>query len=310
MNFRKVALIVALATIFPLSGCETTSREEKDLMLQRIADIDKRVKFLHGNVKVQADMAANLEQLQRTMLTLTEQMKELNERSQSITENVTSSGAAGNKIVLERTQAANARLEEINRKLNKLMAETLAFISLMEARNRISRRDHRAEVAKFYVSGSEGGNGATATGEEQAADGVAGSDFARLTPEDLYQQSYEAYLKGSHEVAVNGFTAYLERYPDTELSDNAAFWLGEAYYGKEEYGKALKAFDDMVADYPDSNKAPAGLLRSAFAMSKLGSEKSTIERLEKIIELYPTSSEAIIATERLDSIRGAENKEN
>jgi len=291
--------VALLATLFAgVYGCGSSNKKEMGVMLRQIKSIDERTNFLYKNVKVQADISANLEQLHATITALTGQIEELNARSQMLSDRMDKlgSGLPSQKQVIENTRAANIRLERINDRLKTLSAETLAFIKLMERRSKISKRSHRQAVEEMLGGGESG-----AVAAKDARSRKTVPQKPAESPEELYQRSYNAYLRGDYDVSIKGFAEYLKRYPQTALSDNAAYWIGESYYGKAYYGDALRAFDEMVENYPKSNKAPAALLKSAYAMIKLNNEQAAKERFGRIVEQYPTSNEAILASERLES---------
>ena len=56
---------------------------------------------------------------------------------------------------------------------------------------------------------------------------------------DLYKDAYETFQKGDYEGARKKFEAFLKQYPNTELSGNAQFWIGETYYQKKDFEKAI-----------------------------------------------------------------------
>jgi len=45
-------------------------------------------------------------------------------------------------------------------------------------------------------------------------------------PRALYQSAYNDYLSGNYDLAILGFRRYLEAFPETDLADNAAYWIG------------------------------------------------------------------------------------
>ena len=51
--------------------------------------------------------------------------------------------------------------------------------------------------------------------------------YRATTPDELYRSAYEDYMRGNYDLAADGFGEYLRRWPDTELSDNALYWIGE-----------------------------------------------------------------------------------
>ncbi len=80
---------------------------------------------------------------------------------------------------------------------------------------------------------------------------------------EVYRSAYETYQKGDIEGARRKFEAFLKQYPNTELSDNAQFWIGETYYAKKDYEKAILEYEKVIAKYPEGDKVSAAMLKQA-----------------------------------------------
>ena len=72
-------------------------------------------------------------------------------------------------------------------------------------------------------------------------------------------------MRGNYDLAVLGFRQYLESFPDTELADNASYWIGESYYSQGKYQQAIREFDGILRRYPRSDKLASGLLKKGYA---------------------------------------------
>ena len=120
---------------------------------------------------------------------------------------------------------------------------------------------------------------------------------------DLYKDAYETYQKGDYEGARRKFEAFLKQYPNTELSDNAQFWIGETYFGKKDYEKAILEYEKAIAKYPEGDKVPSALLKQAFAFLELGDKTNGRNLLKRVMERYPQSEQADTAKKRLDTIK-------
>ncbi|OGP66080.1 MAG: tol-pal system protein YbgF, partial [Deltaproteobacteria bacterium RBG_13_47_9] len=91
---------------------------------------------------------------------------------------------------------------------------------------------------------------------------------------DLYKDAYETFQKGDLDGARRKFETFLKQYPNTELSDNAQFWMGETYYQKKDYEKAILEYEKAIAKYPEGDKIPAALFKQALAFLELGDKSS------------------------------------
>jgi tol-pal system protein YbgF len=120
---------------------------------------------------------------------------------------------------------------------------------------------------------------------------------------DLYKDAYETYQKGDYEGARRKFEAFLKQYPNTELSDNAQFWIGETYYGKKDYEKAILEYEKAIAKYPEGDKVPAALLKQALAFLEPGDKTNGRNLLKRVMERYPQSEQADMAKRRLEAIK-------
>ena len=120
---------------------------------------------------------------------------------------------------------------------------------------------------------------------------------------DLYRDAYEAYHKGDLEGARRKFEAFLKQYPNTELSDNAQFWIGETYYLKKDYERAILEYEKAIVKYPEGDKIPAALFKQALAFLELGDKTNARNLLKRVIEKYPHSDQAEMAKKRLEAVK-------
>ncbi len=120
---------------------------------------------------------------------------------------------------------------------------------------------------------------------------------------DLYKDAYETLQKGDVEGARRKFEAFLKQYPNTELSDNAQFWIAETYYLKKDYEKSILEYEKAITKYPEGDKVPAALFKQALAFLELGDKTNARNLLKKVIERYPNSDQAQMAKKKLEAIK-------
>jgi tol-pal system protein YbgF len=120
---------------------------------------------------------------------------------------------------------------------------------------------------------------------------------------DVYRDAYETFHKGDLEGARRKFEAFLNQYPNTELSDNAQFWIGETYYLKKDYEKAILEYEKAIVRYPEGDKIPAALFKQALSFFELGDKTNAKNLLKRVIEKYPQSDQAQLAKKKLESIK-------
>ena len=120
---------------------------------------------------------------------------------------------------------------------------------------------------------------------------------------ELYDDSLALYRNGKYEDAILGFKDFLKKYPKSDLADNAQFWIGESYFSLRQYEQAILAYNDVIKRYPKGNKIPNALLRQSLAFIEINDKTSARLLLRKIIKEYPNSSEAKIASKKMESLK-------
>jgi tol-pal system protein YbgF len=133
-----------------------------------------------------------------------------------------------------------------------------------------------------------------------AAEPGASAELA--DPDSLYRNAYNDYLRGSYDLAILGFRQYLESFGGTDLADNASYWIGESYYRQRKFQDAIREFDLVVSQYPNSDKVPSALLRKGYAFLELGEQSKGVVQLQNVIRRYPRSDEANLARQQLSSL--------
>jgi tol-pal system protein YbgF len=122
---------------------------------------------------------------------------------------------------------------------------------------------------------------------------------AQSSPETLYQSAHNDYIRGSYDLAIQSFKSYLELFPDTELADNAAYWIGECYFSQGKHSQAIRQFDNILNRYPRSDKLASALLKKGYAYLELNQRQQGVVQLRHVVREYPGTDEANLAIQRL-----------
>ena len=124
-----------------------------------------------------------------------------------------------------------------------------------------------------------------------------------VTPVEAYNLAYNDYLRGNFALAIGGFEQFLQQYPTSMLVPHALYWLGECYYGSQQYPKAVETFGQLIQRFPKHEKVPAAMLKNGLAYLEIGDKLQASQLLKRLVANYPTSDEAIVAKGRLAEIR-------
>ncbi len=129
---------------------------------------------------------------------------------------------------------------------------------------------------------------------------TSGAQTASFDPGELYDLALRDYQRGDYDVAVRQFTQYIEYFPDSDLADDAQFYIGDSYYTQSLYTPALDAYEKLLDTYPDGSKVPATLLKIAFIKLARNEPSEARSYLERVIGEFPDAEEAQLARMRLD----------
>ncbi len=115
----------------------------------------------------------------------------------------------------------------------------------------------------------------------------------------IFQAAQLDRNRGNDALARDGFREFLDKYPRSELADDALYWLGDLAYSEGDNAKALQYFEQLQQSYPGSDKLPASLLKAAYCLEALGRKAESRQKLDLLIDAYPDSPEAALARERI-----------
>lgn len=102
-----------------------------------------------------------------------------------------------------------------------------------------------------------------------------------------YDQAYSQLLQQNYPAAEAGFSDFLARYPNDELTANAQFWLGETHFVRSQWDNAAAAFLKVAQSHPRSDKAPDSLAKFAMSMERKGNKTAACRALQELRSRYP-----------------------
>jgi tol-pal system protein YbgF len=269
-----VATIILLA---PLAAC--SSSEDMALLHREITDVQRSVERLQTEVLDQSD----LQGMEQSMQDMTNK-------------NLRSNADLALRVeeLQEQIEALHASLEVTTRRLQNISQELAA-----------ARAQSGAGVVLPPVTVAPGSEGAgSESGGMPAGAVAAGAAVSSGTagPDELYRSAYEDYMRGNYDLAADGFAEYRRRWPNTELTDNALYWIGECYDAQEKPQEALDTFTKVLEDYPTSDKAAAAQLKKGLIYLKMGDQGQGVVNLQYVVYEHPGTREADLAREQLRSL--------
>jgi tol-pal system protein YbgF len=278
----KRLLPFALLTLFA-SACATTSDVQK--LQSEINDLQDQVAQLKRT-------ASSKEDVQNVNTRIAEQTETLLKSNATL---VTKVGS-----IEDRMNNTQGSVEQTNYRVDHLVQQlTQAQHDVEEMRAAMTRLATPAPAPAQPGLAPSPASGAPAPVPMHEVNVTADSGE---TPAMTYQNAYRDYQKGNYDLAIAGFREFIQKYKDSDLADNAAYWIGESLYSQKKYRESIAQFDSVVNDYPKSEKVPSALLKKGYAYISLGEKAQGIVQLQYVVHEHPKSSEAAKAREELKKL--------
>ena len=154
------------------------------------------------------------------------------------------------------------------------------------------------------------------TAEERAATSagdVAAPPVAKETPPSTpvdpaaegstYNDAFAALKDGRYADSAKRFQTFIEQYPNSDLTGNAYYWLGESYYVTQNYKIAQESFQTLLTRYPNSQKAPDALLKVGYSQYEQKQWDQAEATLNEVVRKYPDTTVARLAQGRLRALQ-------
>lgn len=122
-----------------------------------------------------------------------------------------------------------------------------------------------------------------------------------VDPIALYNAALSDYQQGRLELAREGFTEYLRRFPDGVSASDAQYWLGITWYDESRWDSAITELLKVSNQWPESSKAPLALRKVGDAYRAQGDQARARAAYQALVDRYPNSAEADAARRQLGS---------
>lgn len=219
------------------------------------------------------------------------------------------------------------KLDELERRM-QVIERAVRNQSLVNTTQQVAAVERQSDELRGRVETLENSAGSTATRQRQlyadldariqalesAAQRAASVGSAGAAPQgqlpiaggsdrDNYQAAFELLKAQRYEESSTAFQQFLVAFPDSELADNAQYWLAESYYVTQKFSDALAAFEVVTNDYPRSRKLPDALLKIGYCNYELKNWGAARTALSTVRAEFPESTAARLALQRLERMK-------
>ncbi len=127
---------------------------------------------------------------------------------------------------------------------------------------------------------------------------------ANRAAKSLYEKGFGLFGNGQYGQSILVYQNFLNRYPDDIYSDNAQFWIGEAYLRMDKLDDAETSYRKVLREYAHKStlegyKTPDAIYRIGQIYAKRNNEKLARYYLSHVARRFPESSAGRKATHEL-----------
>jgi len=115
-----------------------------------------------------------------------------------------------------------------------------------------------------------------------------------------YQAAFELLKEQRYEPAAMAFQQFLISFPESQLIDNAQYWLAESFYVTGRFDDALRQFEVVISRFPRSRKVPDALLKIGYSNYELRRYQAARNALARVQSDHPDTTAARLAEQRLN----------
>jgi len=198
-------------------------------------------------------------------------------------------------------EVMRTRADESDQRLSALAGDLHALREALETLMR-TQAVTAPQVPPAAQPGGAPGQGPAAAGSVGEATGAMGGQPPAGAGTDLYRQAYTDYAKGNPDRALQELDEFIRLHPGDDLADDAEFLTGEIYFSQGKYQESVAAYDRLLKDHADGDRAAAAYLKKGLALLEMNRTADAVIQLQHVVTAYPKSDEARVARERLKAL--------
>jgi tol-pal system protein YbgF len=207
------------------------------------------------------------------------------------------------------TQGVSDNLQDVQARVGKLATQMNDIQSSLQSID--GRLAGGATPSAAPLTSAPGGPGPSSSTAPSSADPGAPpaaaptsslSSLPGIASDTLYQNALRDFTTGKYDLSRQEFSDYVKNYGSTDLASNAQFYLGEISYSQGDYKEAIAQYNVVLANYPQSYKLQASLLKKGLAELELGMKTTGARDLKEVVRRFPGSDESRRAQAKLKEL--------
>jgi tol-pal system protein YbgF len=278
-------LILLLSLSLALIGSQNKREKAYELIYKDVQQLKQQVLALDQKIDFNAEEIKGIRDQLKELLDLTRQFQSAQASAREEQKRL----PAQYQILLEKVETINTQLAQFSEDLIEIKRIALP----------LAEQIAEGEVPEGNETDSpppqEQGDASSQPSEEEAPPSIS----PNLSPNEVYNMARSDYLKGNFDLAIEGFMIYKSQFPESPLSDDALYWIGECYFSQEKYNEAIEHFNELILNYPNGDKIPAAYLKKGISLSEQEKKEEALSVFKLLITKFPLEEETKIAQEKI-----------
>ena len=256
--------------------------------------------------KEHLQLMAEIRMLQEQNAQLQQLLGSLQDTLKTVSTKIDDQSAASRKAMADQSLAIN-NIGDTVRVLREKTDETNVRISTVGTEIESLRQVISSQPPPQTVSvpaGTETGTTPPA-GVTPTPPPVAPTGGVPISPQRMFQASYDDYSAGRYDLAIQGFEGFIQQYPRLPQAADAQYNIGMSYYNQtNKWAQARDAFQKVISDYPQAQGTvlPDAYYKLGQSFERLNQVDNAKRAYETLIQKYPGSFPATQARNALDRL--------
>ncbi|MFP4263503.1 MAG: tol-pal system protein YbgF [Halomonas sp.] len=220
-------------------------------------------------------------------------VEDLNEQSGSFYQQTETRESGGGSLVMfnqvqehqEELRRLRGQVEELRHQLEQLRSQT---------RQQYMDLEDRLATMPSGMGSAPAEESVDADAARQVSESTV-DDAIDADVQEAYQEAFAHVQERDFDRAIDAFEAFVGDHPDSRLTPNAHYWLGELHAAEGRLEPAEAAFTTVLEEYPESSKVPDALYKLGLLKARQGDPEASRELLERVREEYAESTAAGLA---------------
>ncbi len=251
-----------------------------------------------------------IQELQRDMALLQDEVRGMNERLTNLTvmvEQLMSKMSNTNTTVTVLDSSIKDSLKKQEQQIAEPIAGLGAKVDQMSSEFRYVREsiaDLNSRVGRVQNQITDLRDGLQIMAAPPPPPGAGDSAAMGGTPPmgsaaSLYNNARRDQSGGKMDLALMQYQDFLKFYPNSDLAPAAQYGIGEIYFAKGDYEAARQAFDLVLEKYPENPQTPDAMFMKAMSLAQANQDRAAAREFRALVKRYPDTGLTRRAEEEL-----------